>query len=261
MMRRMGKFTDLTDRRNTRAVVLRRAEKDKRGVCWWIRCDCGVEKVVTAAMFVAGHVKSCGCLHEELLKAGIARTHGLTDTPEYVSWRAMKWRCTNPNASDYDFYGGRGITICSEWRYSFESFLAHIGPMPQPGLTVERIDNTNGSYEPGNVRWATRMEQGANRRDNVYLTAFGLRLHVAEWGRRTGIPYRTIFRRLRRGMTHEEALTAPRIPKGKLTHGDVLAIRSRLDAGETGRAIAQSLDVSENTVYRISAGRAHRNVR
>ena len=254
----MGKALDLTGHRMEMATVIRYAGKDKRGRLWWIRCDCGAEKVVTRNEIRAGQM-SCGCLHIAMMKDGIGKTHGLSDSHEYVSWRAMKHRCMNPNASDYDSYGGRGITVCKEWLESFESFLSHIGPMSSPGMTVERINNANGAYEPGNVRWATRREQGANMRINVLLTAFGMTLHLSEWARRTGIPRRTISRRVKQGMAHEKALSAPRVPREKISQSDAMTILSRVSAGETGRAVARSMKVSEEAVYRITGGRDPRS--
>jgi hypothetical protein len=85
-------------------------------------------------------------------------------SPEYYSWGNMRSRCLNPNADDYRFYGGRGITICDSWS-SFENFLRDMGPKPGPKYTLERNDS-NGNYEPGNCRWATNTEQNRNKRNN-----------------------------------------------------------------------------------------------
>lgn len=94
------------------------------------------------------------------------RTHGMSRTPMYVIWTAIIQRCTNPHHVRYADYGGRGITICPEWRHDFAAFYAYVGDRP-PGLTLDRIDNNSG-YQPGNLRWATYVEQRANRRESVH---------------------------------------------------------------------------------------------
>jgi excisionase family DNA binding protein len=87
--------------------------------------------------------------------------HQMTHSVEYRAWRHAKERCFNPNARGYARYGGRGITMCPEWRHDFAAFFAHIGPRPAKGLLLDRIDNDK-NYEPGNVRWATPLVSGRN---------------------------------------------------------------------------------------------------
>ena len=80
----------------------------------------------------------------------------------YKRWTAMIQRCTNPKDKGFKDYGGRGITVCEQWRTSFEAFLKDLGEAP-PGLMLDRIDN-NGPYEPGNVKWSTPLESEHNKR-------------------------------------------------------------------------------------------------
>jgi hypothetical protein len=84
-------------------------------------------------------------------------------TPEWGAWAGIKQRCFDPKSVSFDDYGGRGITMAPEWRDDFLAFYEHLGPRPSPAYSVDRID-VDGNYEPGNVRWATRSQQAANKR-------------------------------------------------------------------------------------------------
>jgi hypothetical protein len=93
----------------------------------------------------------------------------------------MKDRCLNPRSEKWSYYGGRGITVCERWLV-FANFIADMGPPPFSGATLDRIDNAR-DYEPGNVRWATRLEQLQNTRKNVRVTVDGQTLTWRAWGR------------------------------------------------------------------------------
>lgn len=136
-----------------------------------------------------------------------ARTHGMSRTPMYVLWTAIIQRCTNPHHARYADYGGRGITICDQWRYDFTAFYRHVGDRP-PGKSIDRIDNDRG-YEPSNLRWVTRRVNDRNRSSNRHLTHQGETLTVAEWCERLGLPRDTVGKRLASGWSDEEALSTP----------------------------------------------------
>lgn len=89
--------------------------------------------------------------------------HGMSRTITYTTWTAMLSRCYDQRNASYSHYGARGITVCQQW-HDFEKFHADMGPRPSKDHSIDRI-NSDGNYEPGNCRWATRAEQSANRRD------------------------------------------------------------------------------------------------
>ena len=136
------------------------------------KCDCGNTIEARTTSLRSGSTNSCGCLRAEMYEQGNPkrRTHGesrhrLSKTyfPEYVAWASMVQRCTNPKAQQWEYYGGRGITVCAEWLESYEIFLAHVGRRPSPKHSLARIKK-DGDYEPGNVRWARRKHRNSNRR-------------------------------------------------------------------------------------------------
>lgn len=132
-------------------------------------------------------------------------TMGHRPTAEYKAWCAMIERCQSNHPASKNYYR-RGITVCERWKHSFPNFLTDMGRKPSPRLTLDRIDN-DGNYEPGNCRWATREEQGRNKRSNRLITFRGETLCMADWSRRTGLHPMTLRRRLSAGWPVERALT------------------------------------------------------
>lgn len=135
--------------------------------------------------------------------------HGLRKLPEYQLWLTMKQRCHNPRCKKYPWYGARGIEVCPRWRDSFKTFLEDVGRRPAPGMEIDREDNDKG-YEPGNVRWATRLVQNRNRRNTVEYEHQGRKLFLSQWAKETGVPLQTLKARLTAyNWTLERALTTP----------------------------------------------------
>ncbi len=137
---------------------------------------------------------------------------------EYRIWQAIKDRCLNSHNKSYEHYGGRGISVCPEWRDSFEIFFAYVGPRPTPKHSIDRIDNDKG-YGPGNVRWATQPEQSRNTSKNRLIEIDGRRLCLTDWAILYGKSPSLVRARVRRGVDIRTALESLAIPRKKPAPG------------------------------------------
>lgn len=175
---------------------------DKRQAEWRCECSCGNQTTVTTANLKFGKVKSCGCLQEDR-----ATKHNMSGTRPYRIWLGMKSRCDNPDAWNYERYGGRGISYVDRWK-SFENFWADMKDGYSDDLTLERIDN-NKDYGPDNCKWATVKEQARNKRNSVKLTYNGKTLNASEWAEKLGIPLKAIYARVNQGWDDKKTLATP----------------------------------------------------
>lgn len=203
----MGKPLDLIGEKYGRLTVIEKLPERKNGnVMWRCRCECGNYDTVSTGELRYGRHTSCGCYQKE--RASQAnRSHGQSKTRLYRIWCAMIKRCENPNAEGYENYGGRGVSVCTEWRNSFETFrdwsLTH-GYTEK--LTIDRND-VNEGYCPENCRWADRVDQMNNTRRTRHFE-YGGRVHtLREWSNITGIPFTRLKGRLQRGWSIEKTLT------------------------------------------------------
>lgn len=155
----MPSIIDLTGHRFGKLVAMRRAPNKGAFTRWECICDCGKMIVTFSNGLRSGHAKSCGCLKSYLSKERALR-HGMYRTKTYSSWRAMLSRCRNRKDVSFPYYGGRGIKVCDRWK-SFDNFFEDMGERPT-NTTIDRL-SSDGNYEPGNCRWATREEQDANK--------------------------------------------------------------------------------------------------
>lgn len=182
----MPPLNDLTGKRFGRLKVIMRDGAIGSGRTKWLcECDCGNRKSVVGAYLTQGCTRSCGCLHAEILVKqnksaekiastakwnGIyKRKHGGTGSRLYKIWNGMKGRCYNANDPSFKHYGGRGITVCDEWRTDFDAFRAwamengYDENAAYGVCTIDRID-MNGAYTPSNCRWVSIAEQNKNKR-------------------------------------------------------------------------------------------------
>ena len=121
----------------------------------------------------------------------------------------MQARCGNPRDVQFHNYGGRGVTVCDRWQRSFADFLADVGQPPSEHHQLDRFPRQSGNYEPGNVRWATAIQQANNKRNNVILRLGDVARTLMEWSRATGLSESCLRGRVSRGWGSERTLTQP----------------------------------------------------
>jgi hypothetical protein len=197
----------------------RRHHRRRTMIC---ECVCGSIKIVDLQHLTLGNTRACGgkCSRDasfkEIQRKG-ATVHGEAGnsrrSTEYGTWACMNERCASKSSRAYKYYGGRGIKVCDRWKNDFAAFLHDMGRKPSPKHSLDRIDN-DGNYEPGNCRWATAKQQTTNRRNTIFLTAFGQKKPVAVWAAETGMPYASLVARLQDGWTPEKIVSQPILKRG-----------------------------------------------
>ena len=196
--------------------ITRLPNKHRAFLC---ECDCGNTTTIEPTFWEQGTVKSCGCMHKELLRESNI-THGFSKDRLYSVWNGVRERCLNPKNPNYRNYGGRGIEICPEWLNDFEEFriwslsTGYDYEAPRGECTLDRID-VNGNYEPSNCRWITIQEQNKNKRpssewkkrDCKRFCVDGVFKTSSEWCEIYGVSGQTVHYRMKTyGMSFEDAL-------------------------------------------------------
>lgn len=198
--------------------------------CFNCKCDCGVEKLLITTDVITGRVKSCGCMHKKLSRRTSIK-HGAYyyGHPErlYRVYRGMIERCHNKNNTKYSDYGGRGITVCSEWRENYDTFRTwaikngYDENKSRKEQSIDRIDNDKG-YSPDNCRWTSMNVQRANQRPhrehkkNATVVLNGVMVTKREICAEYGISVEMFDYRVKhKGMSVIEALTTPKLSVGR----------------------------------------------
>lgn len=204
------KVIDITGFETGRIKVVGQAGKDKNGnILWRYECSCGGGGIATADAI--RRIKSCGCFRRERGKEffhNYNTTHGESRTRIYIAWLHMINRTSNKKNKDYKNYGGRGITVCEEWKdyLTFKKWALENGYSDT--LTLDRIDNDKGYY-PGNCRWADREIQDNNKQQSRKLEYKGKIKSIEQWAKEYNINRSTLVNRLNKGMSIKEALETP----------------------------------------------------
>jgi len=187
--------------RLTALGLVERDESSQNNHVWRFSCSCGNEKDIRIKLVTTGHSSSCGCLFREMMSER-NKTHGMSRSGVYRSWKDMRSRCRNKNDSDYADYGGRGIDICPEWD-DFLVFYKDMGERPTR-KTLDRID-VNGNYEPSNCRWADADLQANNKRNNRLITIGEETKTLQQWSNEFGVDQSKAKYRLNVGYSAEQS--------------------------------------------------------
>lgn len=188
-------FKDLSGNTFGNLYVVERCENIKGRVAFLCKCKCGNKVKVISHSLVSGNTNSCGCIHRQQLTERNYK-HGERYSRLYRIYRNMLTRCYNSNSAEFNNYGGRGITVCEEWKTSFISFKmwAERNGYAE-NLTIDRID-VKDNYKPRNCRWITLQEQGYNKTNTKYFEYKGQKKCLAEWAKIFGINKPTLYNRV-----------------------------------------------------------------
>lgn len=184
--KKFGKLTIVDVK--TKQLYYPNGSKNGLDVEYVCQCECGNTTLVKRYRLLEGKTMSCGCLRKELSKKRKTK-HGLCYTRLNRIYNEMKNRCLCKTSDKYKYYGGRGISICEDWKNDFRSFYDWaLENGYSDKLTIDRINN-DGNYEPSNCRWATRCQQSQNtRRTRNYKGKC-----LSEWWRYFNMPYSRFY--------------------------------------------------------------------
>lgn len=201
----MPKIKDLTNMRFGKWLILESdIIKNGKRYCK-CKCECGEEHLIDKRSLTCGKSTQC---HK-----CASTKHGGSETRLYSIWKNMKQRCSNPKASKYNIYGGKGISVCKQWLNfkNFEKWALNNGY--NDVLSIDRIDN-NKNYCPENCRWVTYKQQANNTSQNHLITYQGQTKDIAQWAEDKGLSYKVLSERIRRKWDINRALNTSAVNGG-----------------------------------------------
>lgn len=190
---------------------------------WECVCVCGKAIITNTRDLRSGDVRSCGCLknkYKDLPKTDIGESkHKQARSRPYIllysKWSGIISRCYNHKDPGYKNYGGRGITVCDEWRNDFKDFfLWSINNGWQYGrrIHIDRVDN-DGPYSPENCRYVDVSVNARNKRNNIYIEFKGIKYQILDLLELVGtaITPASVCARIKSGWSVEEAVLLPKL--------------------------------------------------
>lgn len=197
--------------RQGKLTVIKYAGRNKHNEATWLcKCDCGKEIVVRGGHLREGQKACQQCALIEKNKS--SAKHHMSRSKLYNTYYAMLKRCYTPSCASYGRYGGRGISVCDEWRNAENGFLNFAKWANSHGysedLSIDRIDVDKG-YSPDNCRWVTMAEQASNRSNTPFVTYNGETHALSEWAKKLDIPRKNLYCRLKSGWSVDRAFSTP----------------------------------------------------
>lgn len=200
-------INDISGKKFGKLTVIRLDKIVNKKSYWYVKCECGNVKSVRSDTLKK--ITSCGCdkKKQDLINLHVTNNHELTHHPVYHIWSAMLNRCYSPKNTAYKDYGGRGITVCEEWKdiRNFAKWADESGFVPDKNLSIERVD-VNGNYCPENCIWIDKKLQARNKRNTIRFTIEGVEKSLSEWSEIYGISHEKVIGRYYRGVRNPEDL-------------------------------------------------------
>lgn len=126
--------------------------------------------------------RATGSMAKKQSKCGTCASSNLRQTthPLYAIWNGIKQRCYSPARKDYHKYGGKGVTMCDEWKDDPVAFITWCEANGwSPGLVVDKdiksaqLGISPAIYSPATISFIT-VQQNAEEANAKAVLQFDL---------------------------------------------------------------------------------------